>query len=542
MSTNKLLLAAASGGMLTAAFPSSNLWVVAWVALVPLLWALRRTRPTEALKLGGLAGFIHYLTVLFWVMNTMTRYGKLSWPASLGVLVLLAGYLACYVALFAWAVVVLAGGQRALRWLLAPLAWVVAELARAHILSGFPWANLGYSQFSVLPVIQIADITGVYGVAFLIVLVNATIVELFENLAGSGTFGLVRRRPAPSNVRLILSASLAVGLALGYGWSVLARPERTVPPGTPKLRFALLQGNIPQDLKWDAASQQETVNLYTVLVSEVSRGPAAPQLIVWPETAAPFYFEQDGTLQEKVRSVVRRTKVYHLVGAPAYEKIDGRVAYYNRAYLLSPEGATLEHYDKIHLVPFGEYVPLSSVLFFVRRLAEGIGTFYPGERHTVFEIPQGRFGTLICFEVIFPNLVRRFVKGGAQFLVNITNDAWFGRSAASAQHLSMAVFRAVENRVPLIRAANTGITAVVDPFGRVVQATDLFVRTHVTETIPVVAEPGALYTRIGDLFAYACSFGLILVAVVGRLRSGPGRGPMVITSDLSLDEYKYEHD
>lgn len=542
MSTNKLLLAAASGGMLTAAFPSSNLWVVAWVALVPLLWALRRTRPTEALKLGALAGFIHYSTVLFWVMNTMTRYGKLSWPASLGVLVLLAGYLACYVALFAWAVVVLAGGQRALRWLLAPLAWVVAELARAHILSGFPWANLGYSQFSVLPVIQIADITGVYGVAFLIVLVNATIVELFENLAGSGTFGLVRRRPAPSNVRLILSASLAVGLALGYGWSVLARPERTVPPGTPKLRFALLQGNIPQDLKWDAASQQETVNLYSILVSEVSRGPAAPQLIVWPETAAPFYFEQDGTLQEKVRSVVRRTKVYHLMGAPGYEKIDGREAYYNRAYLLGPEGGTLEHYDKIHLVPFGEYVPLSSVLFFVRRLAEGIGTFYAGERHTVFEIPQGRFGTLICFEVIFPNLVRRFVKGGAQFLVNITNDAWFGRSAASAQHLSMAVFRAVENRVPLIRAANTGITAVVDPFGRVVQATDLFVRTHVTETIPVVAEPGALYTRIGDLFAYACLIGLILVAVVGRLRSGPGRGPMVITSDLSLDEYKYEHD
>ncbi|MCH7923446.1 MAG: apolipoprotein N-acyltransferase [Nitrospinae bacterium] len=542
MSTNKLLLAAASGGMLTAAFPSSNLWVVAWVALVPLLWALRRTRPTEALKLGALAGFIHYSTVLFWVMNTMTRYGKLSWPASLGVLVLLAGYLACYVALFAWAVVVLAGGQRTLRWLLAPLAWVVAELARAHVLSGFPWANLGYSQSSVLPVIQIADITGVYGVAFLIVLVNATIVELFENLSQSGTIGLVRRKPGPSNVRLILSASLAVALTLGYGWTVLARPERTVPPETPKLRFALLQGNIPQDLKWDAASQQETVNLYTVLVSEVSRGPAAPQLIVWPETAAPFYFEQDGALQEKVRSVVRRTKVYHLVGAAGYEKIDGRVAYYNRAYLLGPEGETLEHYDKIHLVPFGEYVPLSSVLFFVRRLAEGIGTFYAGERHTIFDIPQGRFGTLICFEVIFPNLVRQFVKGGAQFLVNITNDAWFGRSAASAQHLSMAVFRAVENRVPLIRAANTGITAVVDPFGRVVQATDLFVRTHVTETIPVVAEPGALYTRIGDLFAYACFFGLILVAVVGRLRSGPGRGPTVITSDLSLDEYKYEHD
>ena len=542
MSTNKLLLAAASGGMLTAAFPSSNLWVVAWVALVPLLWALRHVRPTEALKLGGLAGLIHYSTVLFWVMNTMTRYGKLSWPASLGVLVLLAGYLACYVALFAWAVVVLAGGQRALRWLLAPLAWVAAELARAHALSGFPWANLGYSQFSVLPVIQIADITGVYGVAFLIVLVNATIVELFENLAGSGAIGLVRRSPAPSNVRLILSASLAVALALGYGWAVLARPERTVPPETPKLRFALLQGNIPQDLKWDTASQQETVNLYSVLVSEVSRGPAAPQLIVWPETAAPFYFEQDGALQEKVRSIVRRTKVYHLVGAPAYEKIDGGVAYYNRAYLLGPEGATLDHYDKIHLVPFGEYVPLSSVLFFVRRLAEGIGTFYAGERHTVFDIPQGRFGTLICFEVIFPNLVRQFVKGGAQFLVNITNDAWFGRSAASAQHLSMAVFRAVENRVPLIRAANTGITAVIDPFGRVVQATDLFVRTHVTETIPVVAEPGALYTRIGDLFAYACSFGLILVAVVGRLRSRPGRGPTIISSDLSLDEYKYEHE
>ncbi len=542
MLTKTLLLAAASGGLLTVAFPSANLWVVAWVGLVPLLWALRGAQPREALVLGWATGLVHYTTALFWVMNTMTHYGKLSYPASILVLLLLAAYLACFVALFAWAVVVLSRGQRALRWLIAPLAWVVAELARAHALSGFPWANLGYSQHAVLPIIQIAEFTGVYGVAFLIVLVNATVVELLENFAEAGRIGPPRPEPSLGNRRLAVSALVPVALALAYGWFTLAWPARTVPPETPKLRFALLQGNISQDLKWEAAAQKKTVNLYTVLASEVSRGPAAAQLIVWPETAAPFYFEQDGPLLEQLKGLVRRTKAYHLVGAPAYEKLDGKVAYYNRAYLMAPDGGTVAHYDKIHLVPFGEYVPLSSVLFFVRRMAEGIGTFYAGDSYTVFDIPQGRFGVLICFEVIFPNLVRRFVKGGAQFLVNITNDAWFGRSAASAQHLSMAAFRAVENRVALIRAANTGITAVIDPFGRVRKATDLFVRTHTTGTIPVVAKPGTFYTRVGDLFAYACLVALLMAAAVGRGLAGPRRrAPTVVTSNLSLGD-DYERD
>ncbi|MFQ6672180.1 MAG: apolipoprotein N-acyltransferase, partial [Candidatus Tectimicrobiota bacterium] len=387
MATKKLLLAALSGGLLTVAFPSVNLWMVAWVGLVPLLWALRGARPKEALVLGWVAGLVHYTTVLFWVMNTMTRYGKLSYPASIGVLLLLAAYLACYVALFAWVVVVVSGGQRAVRWLIAPPAWVVAELARAHALSGFPWANLGYSQFAVLPIIQMADITGVYGVAFLIVLVNATAAELLENLAQLGRIGPARAEGVLGNGRLLLVASLAVGLALAYGWSVLKRPARTIAPATPTLRFALLQGNIPQDLKWDAATQQETVNLYTVLASEVNRGPAPPQLIVWPETAAPFYFKEAGPMLDQLRALVRRTKAYHLVGAPAYEKLDGQTAYYNRAYLLGPDGGTLDHYDKTHLVPFGEYVPLASLLFFVSRMTEGIGDFYAGDRHTVFAIP-----------------------------------------------------------------------------------------------------------------------------------------------------------
>ena len=539
MPIRKLMLAALSGLLLTISFPTTDWWVAAWVALVPLLWVVRDSRPREAFGLGLVAGLVHYLTVLFWILNTMTHYGKLSYPAGLGVLVLLSAYMALYVGLFSWAVVVLPGGGRARRWLLAPAAWVALELARGHALGGFPWANLGYSQYTVLPIIQIADLTGVYGVAFLIVLVNSTVVELLENLTLAGRIGPVSYQPALSNLRLMACTGIALAVALGYGAVSLARPERTVPPEARELHFALLQGNIAQDLKWDKKFQRETLNFYKVLASEVSQlPPPKPDLIVWPETAAPFYFEQDGPMLEELEELARTTKAYHLVGAPAYERVDGEVASYNRAYLVDPTGRTVGHYDKMHLVPFGEYVPLSSLLFFVRQMAEGIGMFYSGDEHTVFEMPKGRFGTLICFEVIFPNLVRKFVKGGAQFLVNITNDAWFGRSAASYQHLSMATFRAVENRVPLIRAANTGITAVVDPFGRIRQSTDLFVRTYIKGNIPVVKEPGTFYTAVGDLFAYLCVVVVLAIAGLGISRPRRARSRSSAVTSFSMGGYE----
>jgi apolipoprotein N-acyltransferase len=539
MPTRKLILAALSGGLLSVAFPTTGIWLIAWVALVPLLWVLKDARPREALLIGWVAGLVHFLTVLFWMMNTLTRYGGLSYPLSFGVLVLLSAYLALYVAVFAWAVVALPGGDRSLRWLVTPCAWVTVELARAHALGGFPWANLGYTQYSVLPIIQIADITGVYGVAFLVVLLNSTAFELLENLSLARRIGPVRHPTTVGNLRLLVSTGLVLTLVLGYGAWTLSRPERTVQPDSAELPFALLQGNIPQDIKWSKKFQQETVNLYAVLAGEVSRAPGpTPKLIVWPETAAPFYFEDDGPLLKQVQDLARQTKAYHLVGAPAYEKLDGEIVSYNRAYLIDPDGRMVGHYDKIHLVPFGEYVPFSSVLFFVGQMAQGIGTFYAGDEYTVFEIPQGRFGTLICFEVIFPNLVRKFVKGGAQFLVNITNDAWFGRSAASSQHLSMAAFRAVENRVPLIRAANTGITAVVDPFGRIRESTDLFVRTYVTDTIAVKSEAWAVYSAVGDLFAYLCVVAVLVVAGFGAVRPRRHRGQSVVISSISLGGYE----
>jgi apolipoprotein N-acyltransferase len=506
---------------------------MAWVGLVPLLWALRDSRPREAFLLGWVAGLVHFTSLLYWIIQTMTNYGGLSWPLSLGVLLLLASYLALYVGLFGLVLKAASRGSRHLRWALAPPVWVAVELARAHALTGFPWANLGYSQYGFLPIIQVADLTGVYGVAFLIVLVNASLVELAENLAGRLALA---RKPTLGSLKVASVTGLALALSLGYGLFVLARPERTVPAETPSLRFALLQGNIPQDLKWDEAYQQETMNLYEVLVAEVSGSGEPPEFIVWPETATPFYLQQDGPLREQLVAMVRRSGTYHLIGSPAFERLDSAVAYYNRAYLVGPDGRLLDYYDKIHLVPFGEYVPLSSVLFFVRRLAYGVGDFYSGQRYTVFTIPKGRFGALICFEVIFPSLVRQFVLRGAQFLVNITNDAWFGRTAASAQHLSMAVFRAVENRVALIRAANTGITAAIDPFGRIVDSTGLFVRTYITGSIPVVRSPGSLYTRLGDLFAFGCVGAVVLAAGLGAGRPSWRRKTGDVLSEVPLEE------
>jgi apolipoprotein N-acyltransferase len=193
-----------------------------------------------------------------------------------------------------------------------------------------------------------------------------------------------------------------------------------------------------------------------------------------------------------------------LFGSPTYVRDGGQDVMYNSAFLVGPDTTVLGRYDKIHLVPFGEYIPLRRLLFFLDKLVAGIGDFRSGEAYTVMAIPQGRFAVLICFEGIFPDLVRHFVRHGAQFLVNITNDAWFGYSPASYQHLSMVVFRAVENRLPIVRAANTGISAVIDPTGRLSQQTDLFVRTWIKARITPAEGATTFYTRWGDLFAYGC--------------------------------------
>jgi len=292
---------------------------------------------------------------------------------------------------------------------------------------------------------------------------------------------------------------LVLALALGYGFWVLDGRVEERRSGK-ALRVAVVQGMIEQEKKWLPEFREETVRIYEELSQKAA--VSSPQVIVWPETAMPFYFQQERKYKPRILALARKTGSYILFGAPSYEATPKGIRLYNSAYLVSPKGEVAGVYHKIHLVPFGEYVPLRPLLSFLDKLVVGIGDFSPGEEYTIFPLPSGGCGVVICYEVIFPQFVRRFFASGAKFLVNITNDAWFGRSAGPYQHFAISIFRAVENRAYVVRAANTGISGVIDPYGRVVEQTKLFKRCQFAATIWMDGGQ-SLYTRWGDVWPQA---------------------------------------
>jgi len=490
----KTFLATLSGIILILAFPTYDYGLLAFFALVPLFVAIDGEEPVRSSYLGLLTGLVFYLGSIPWIVKTMTTYGGL--PLSLGSLVflVLALYLALYYGAFCYLLAKANLTSGLPQVLFAPILWVALEYLRTYLLTGFPWNLLGYSQYKNLPLLQLASLTGVYGISFLLVLVNVTAAHAIIH------FQRWRHILGPT-----LVAVIGFSLALAYSW-------KSPPPGR-ELTVSVLQGNIEQGLKWSPALQKRTLEIYRDLTLKAAlRGPT---LIVWPETAAPFFLRTDGFNRRLVSQTAREAGTYLLVGSP--DRTSGSPErYFNSAFFVSPGGEILGKYDKIHLVPFGEYVPLKKVLFFVKKMAEGIGDFSPGRDYTIFPLPWGKFGVTICFEVIFPDQVRRYVNSGAEFLVNITNDAWFGRSAAPYQHLSMAVLRAVENGVYMVRAANTGVSAIIAPNGRILKASGIFVEAELTERIRLQGG-GTFYTRYGDVFAWAASVITILVLSVSWL-------------------------
>lgn len=482
------LLAIFSGLLLVLSFPKADFSFLAWVALIPLLVALEGQPPRAAFRLGLLCGVVAYAGLLYWVVIVMTEYGHLPLFASIPLWLLLAIWLALFTGLTAWSTTL--GEQYGIKSaLMFPLTWVAADYLRSYLLTGFPWTMLGHSQYRLLPLIQIADITGVYGITALIVLANVVLYRIIRALAGAEV-------PYPAKSAVVLVVTFAV--TLGYGLSRLNTPQASTAP----FRVALIQGNIDQAVKWSPMFREATLDIYTNL----SRQAVAQQpvdLIVWPESAAPFYFQENSPSSDRIRNLARELKAYILFGSPAAELRDGRPVNLNSAFLLAPDGSELGRSDKVHLVPFGEYVPLSRLLPFVHKLVHGIGDFVPGSEIKPLMAGTTPLGLLVCYEAIFPELARAQVNSGSRVLVNITNDAWFGRSSAPWQHLAMAIFRAVETRTPLIRAANTGITSLVDQNGHIRGMTTLFKEAvMVGEVHPGSAN--SLYLRIGDLFAQGC--------------------------------------
>lgn len=493
----RLAVALAAGAVLHLAFPRPGWDLVGWVALAPVLaLAVTARSPAQALLEGWVAGLAFFLPLLRWLTHTMTTFSSLTWPFAVAVLLLLSGYLALYWGAVSWLLAWLRPRLGPGTLWLAPAFWVAGEWARTHVLSGFPWGLLGYVPYERLAVIQLAAWTGVYGVSALVVLVNAAL-------------GWVALAPRGRAVALAAGVVTPVlGGALLFGRLELHRVDG------PTVPVAVVQGNIPQVLKWDAAFKGETLRIYAELTRAAAPGS---RLVVWPEAALPAYLRfEPGTLAW-LTAQASAAGAPLLVGAPD-ARVDGHVTRYLNSAFLVEAGGLRERYDKMHLVPFGEYVPLKRLLFFVEAIAAEIGDFTPGHRVAVFPLEGAPFGTVICYEVIFPDLFRRFVAEGARFMTNITNDAWFGDSGGPLQHLAMVPLRAVENRVAVVRAANTGVSALVGPSGAIAARLPLGERGTLRGVVPLRVGR-TFYTRFGDVFAYAC-LALTAVAAAGGLAAG----------------------
>lgn len=493
-------LAILSGALLFFSFPKFGTGWVAWVSLIPLFAALRGKTPKRSFLLGLAAGLVCHVGVLYWITYVVVQYGYLPFYMGVAAMLIVVAYMSLYTGFFACGLRIFErkGIPAAIA---APVLWTLLEFVKSHILTGFPWENLGYSQYHLLPVIQIADVTGVYGVTFLIVMINAL---LFDMAASSS------RRGLKTAVGLV-----AIGAVIVYG---LVRIEQVKADMSrlPAQPVSLVQGNVDQSVKWNPQFQQKTMDDYASLT--LASATTGNRLIVWPETAVPFFFQDVDAFHRTIVGLAQRTNSWLLFGSPSYQK-DGRggITLFNSAYLLPPAGGQPAKYDKMHLVPYGEYVPLRKIFPFISKLVEGVGDFGTGTGYVPLAMDDHKIGILICYEGIFPEAGLTYQKNGSDLLVNITNDAWFGRTSAPYQHLSMTVFRAVENRLYLVRAANTGITAFIDPLGAIVSQTGLFEKVSLSGTIRFM-KGVTLYGIWGDAFVGACGVAFAVMVIMAVMR------------------------
>jgi apolipoprotein N-acyltransferase len=503
-------------------FPLPNLYLLSWIAVTPLLLAILRARqpdtlqlsegikllpanPWQAFLLAYLCGILWYAGNCYWIFNTMRQYGGLNTPAALGVLILFCLYLALYHGAFGLLVGLLARKKsfNRLALLMAPVLWVTTEFARTRI-SGFPWDLLGISQVDNVPLTRIAAVTGVYGLSFEIMLVNAAVAAAF----------LVRRA---QRKRLLL---VALGAAL-----VLQAPRWITPPASLSGSTAVLvQSNIPilNESDWTREYFDETTrDLTTISLDAALRTPPAPsaatvvaaaKLIVWPESPAPFY-DNDPIFRNLLSNLARQSQASVLAG-----NFGAGLPPYNSASLIAPSGVWTARYDKVHLVPFGEYTPFPRLFAFAGGLTKEVGATSPGHSRMPLDAGGARLGVFICYESIFPDEVRQFAVHGAQLLLNLSDDAWYGDSGAYAQHLKQTRMRAIENSRWLLEDTNNGVTASIDPYGRLVASVPRKLRTVLLAPY-ALSDVTTFYTRHGDWFAYLCA----IISVAALLSRFPFR-------------------
>lgn len=491
-------LALLSGLLLALAFPGPRVWPLAWVGLVPLLVALEGVGAGRAFFLGFLTGLVQYALALHWITWVLWVPAGLPLPVGLAANAALVAALAVLHGLFGWAVARRPGPIPS--WMWVPAVWVGLEWVRGLGPAGLPVVTLGLSQAPWNGLIQVADLGGVGLLSFLVALGNGALASWLRARRG-GSGGSRGRLP-------VGVALLSVALALWVGHLRRGSVEAQE-ADAPRVRVAAVQGNVPQARKWEEGNQEPTVETYLRLTEGVEA-----DLVAWPETALPFPLLSEDRFTPRV---LPRIRVPVLTGSPA---VEGPLRF-NRAWLLMPGGGVAGWRDKAHLVPFGEYVPFRQHLPFLSTVDRSAHDFDPAPERGPLPWNGTRVGVLICFESLFPALSRSAVAQGAGLLAVLTNDAWFGRTWALEQHLDFAILRAVENRRAVIQAANTGISGIVDPTGRVLARSQVEEEAVVVGAVPLL-QGRTPYNRVGDVMGAACG-ALVLLALLGRAlsRSSP---------------------
>ena len=491
----KIILASLSGTMLTLSFPKPVMNFLIWIAFIPLFISIRNLSPIHAFLVGVLTGLVHYLTLMYWLPHTL--YNLIHFPIYLCLAIhfCLSLYLSLYMGLFSLITIKLCIKPIMLLFI-SPALWVSFEYIRTYLFTGFPWGLLGYSQYNCLNIIQIADMFGVYGVSFLIILCNAALFIIFLYMTGR-----TWQKYHMSKIQSVISIFyllLIIGLALLYGKQRILTIE-SLCAVSPSYRFSIIQGNIDQSIKWDPTFIKTSETKYLKL--SIDEKQNKPDMIIWPETALTYYYERDIKRSKTVNNVINALHTYFLIGSPCLSKSEkGVLKDLNAAYLIGPDAKICGRYDKVHLVPFGEYIPYKKWLPFFDKIVEGENDYISGKK--IDPIKWGKFYICIqiCYEIIFPNPCRKLVKNNSQLIINITNDAWFGKTSGPYQHFSYAIFRAIENRRSLLRAANTGISGFINPVGRIIASTSILKDETMTHPA-VLFDYNSIYTRVGDMFA-----------------------------------------
>ena len=484
-----------SAVLLILAFPKFDLGFLAWIGLVPLFIALKDKSLKWAFGLSFLTGITFLMGIFYWI----NFIGGFEWFH----FILLGLYFGSYFGLFGLTVNFISQTTAISSVFSAPFVWVSLEYLRSHAdFLGLPWALLGHSQYLNIPVIQIASFTGVYGISLLIVLVNMALSEVILSWVSMRRGTLVGRWPEA--FKLATVPIVVLGTSLTYGFTVTHNST-----ASDTIRITVIQGNIPQEIRWEREYIKRNLDTHIALTREAANA-GHTALIVWPETSVQGSLTQDLSLMNMLSTLASETQTNLLVGSAVRPKFGSREFrmrnWFNSAFLVSSGGRIVGKYDKIKLLPFAEYLPYKETLPWPETLASKAANFIPGKEYTLFNVNGAKFGAMICWENIFPDLFRNLVSNGANFMVNITNEAWFGKTAAPYQFMAMNVFRAVENRVAIARAANTGISGFIDPSGKILGTVkdgnrDIFVKGYLTMDIPILRQR-TFYTRYGDIFAY----------------------------------------